>query len=91
VLNFLGYYLVPFTRLKKMQVACIEPLAIDDNKVNDSITTLMAMVESQDIPSEVAPHDASIDLSRSMVKGENLQNAEIEGSITNGLFNHIFD
>jgi hypothetical protein len=62
VLNFLGYYLVPFTRLKKMQVPCIEPLAIDDNKVNDSITTLMAMVEGQDIPSEVAPHDASIDL-----------------------------
>jgi hypothetical protein len=45
-----------------MQVPCIEPLAIDDNKVNDSITTLMAMVEGQDIPSEVAPHDASIDL-----------------------------
>lgn len=74
-----------------MQVPCIEPLAIDDNKVNDSITTLMAMVEGQDIPSEVAPHDASIDLWRSMVKGENLQNAKIEGSITNGLFNHIFD
>ncbi len=42
-----------------MQVPCIEPLAIDDNnKVNDSIITLMIVVEGQDTPSEVVPHDA---------------------------------
>jgi hypothetical protein len=88
VLNFLGYYLVPFTRLKKMQAPCSEPLAIDDNnKVNYSIT----MVEGQDIPSEVVPHDASIDPSRLMVKGEDLQNAKLEISITNGLSSHIFN
>ncbi len=75
-----------------MQTLCIEPLAIDDNnKVNDSIITLIAVVESQDTPSEVVFHDASIDLSRSVVEGENLQNAEVEGSITNGLPGHIFN
>jgi hypothetical protein len=93
VLNFSGYYLVPSTRLKKMQAPCNEPLAIDDNnKVNDSITTLLiAMVEGQDIPSEVVPHDASIDPSRLVAKGEDLQNAKLKISITNGLSSHIFN
>jgi hypothetical protein len=75
-----------------MQTPCIEPLTIDDNnKVNDSITTLIAVVEGQDTPSEVVLHDASIDPLRSVVVGENLQNAEVEGSIMDGLFGHIFN
>lgn len=75
-----------------MQVPCIEPLAIDDNnKVNDSITTLIVVVKGQDIPSEVVPYDASIDPSRLVAKGEDLQNAEVERSIADGLSNHMFN
>jgi hypothetical protein len=75
-----------------MQAPCIEPSAIDDNnKVNHSITTLIALVEGQDTPSEIMPHDASIDPSRLVVEGEDLQNVEVEGSIINGLFAHIFN
>ncbi len=37
-----------------MQGPWIKPLAIDDsNKVNDLVTTLIVVVEGQDIPSEV--------------------------------------
>jgi hypothetical protein len=43
-----------FTRLKRMKVPCIKPLAIDDNnKVYDLTTVLIVVVESQDIPNEV--------------------------------------
>ncbi len=60
-----------------MQVSCIEPLAIDDNnKVDDSTNALIVVVEGQDIPNEVMPLNASIDPSRLMVEGENLQSAE---------------
>jgi hypothetical protein len=51
----------------------------------------MTVVEGQDTPSEVVPHDASINPSRSVAEGEDLQNVKIEGSITNGLFGHIFN
>jgi hypothetical protein len=67
--------MVPFTKLKRMQVPCIEPLVIDDNnKVDDSTNTLIVVVEGQDIPNEVVPPDASIDPSRLMAKGEDIQN-----------------
>jgi hypothetical protein len=37
-----------------MKVPCIKPLAIDgNNKVDDSTTLLIVMVEGQDIPNEV--------------------------------------
>jgi hypothetical protein len=64
-------------KLKRMQVPCIKPLAIDDsNKVNDSTNALIVVVEGQDIPNEVLPLDASIDPSRLLVEGEDLQSAE---------------
>jgi hypothetical protein len=60
-----------------MQVPCIEPLVIDDNnKVDDSTNTLIVVVEGQDIPNEVVPPDASIDPSRLMAKGEDIQNTK---------------
>ncbi len=69
--------MVPFTKLKRMQVPCIEPLVIDDNnKVDDSTNTLIVVVEGQDIPNEVVPPDASIDPSRLMAKGEDIQNTK---------------
>jgi len=69
--------MAPFTKLRKMQVPCIKPLAIDDsNKVDDSTNALIVMVEGQDIPNEVMPLDASIDPSRLMVEGEDLQSAD---------------
>jgi hypothetical protein len=62
----------------------IKPLAIDDsNKVDDLITTLIVVVEGQDIPSEVMFPNASIDLLRSMAEGEDLQSAEVDRSIAN--------
>jgi len=46
--------MAPFTRLKRMKVPCIKPLAIDENnKVDDSTLVLIVVVESQDIPNEV--------------------------------------
>jgi len=37
-----------------MKVPCIKPLAIDDNnKVDDSTTLLIMVVEGQDTPNEV--------------------------------------
>jgi len=64
-------------KLRRMQVPCIKPLAIDDsNKVDDSTNALIVMVEGQDIPNEVVPLDASIDLSRLVVEVEGLQSAE---------------
>jgi hypothetical protein len=69
--------MAPFMKLKRMQVPCIKPLAIDDsNKVDDSTNALIVVVEGQDIPNEVLPLDASIDLSRLMVEGEDLQSVE---------------
>ncbi len=66
-----------FTKLKRMQVPCIEPLTIDDNhKVNDSTNVVIVVVECQDIPNEVTPPDSSIDPSRLVVEGEDLQCAE---------------
>jgi hypothetical protein len=37
--------MAPFTRLKRMKVPCIKPLAIDDNKVDDSTIVLIVVVE----------------------------------------------
>ncbi len=69
--------MAPFMKLRRMQVSCIEPLAIDDNnKVDDSTNALIVVVEGQDIPNEVMPLHASIDPSRLMVEGENLQSAK---------------
>ncbi len=69
--------MAPFMKLRKLQVPCIKPLAIDDsNKVDDSTNALIVMVEGQDIPNEVVPLDASIDPSRLVVEGEDLQSAE---------------
>jgi hypothetical protein len=46
--------MAPFTRLKRMKVPCIKPLAVDDNnKVNDSTIVLIMVVKGQDIPNEV--------------------------------------
>jgi hypothetical protein len=46
--------MAPFTRLKRMKVPCIKPLAIDDNnKVDDSTIVLIVMVKGQDIPNEI--------------------------------------
>jgi hypothetical protein len=46
--------MAPFTRLKRMKVPCIKPLAVDDNnKVNDSTIVLIVVVKGQDIPNEV--------------------------------------
>jgi hypothetical protein len=65
-----------------MQAPCIKPLPINDNnKVNDSTIKLIIVVEGQDIPNELVPHDASIDPSRSMAKGEDLRSVKVEGSI----------
>jgi hypothetical protein len=64
-------------KLRRMQVPCIEPLAIDDNnKVDDSTNALIVVVEGEDIPNEVVPLDASIDPSRLVVEVEDLQSAE---------------
>jgi hypothetical protein len=69
--------MAPFTKLRKIQVPCIEPLAIDvSNKVNDSTNALIVMVEGQDIPNEVVPLDALIDPSRLVVEDEDLQSVE---------------
>jgi hypothetical protein len=60
-----------------MQVPCIKPLAIDDsNKFDNSTNTLIVVVEGQDIPNEVVPFHASIDPSRLVVEGEDLQSVE---------------
>ncbi len=65
--------------LRRMQAPCIKPLPINDsNKVNNSTITLIVVVEGQDIPNELVPHNASIDLSRSMAKGEDLQSVTIK-------------
>jgi hypothetical protein len=46
--------MAPFMKLKRMKAPCIKPLTIDDNnKVDDSTTVLIEVVESQDIPNEV--------------------------------------
>ncbi len=69
--------MAPFTKLRKIQVPCIEPLAIDvSNKVDDSTNALIVMVEGQDIPNEVVPLDALIDPSRLVVEDEDLQSVE---------------
>ncbi len=69
--------MAPFMKLRRMQVPCIEPLAIDDNnKVDDSTNALIVVVEGEDIPNEVVPLDASIDPSRLVVEVEDLQSAE---------------
>ncbi len=69
-------------KLKRMHILCMKPLTINDNnKVNDSTTTLIVMVKVQDIPNELVPPNASIDPSISMAKGENLQSVKVEGSI----------
>jgi hypothetical protein len=69
--------MAPFTKLKRIQVPCIKPLTIDDkNKVNDSTNVIIVVVECQDIPNEVVPPDSSIDPSRLVVEGEDLQSAE---------------
>jgi hypothetical protein len=62
----------PFTKLKRMQVLCIKPLAINDKKVNDSTNALITVVECQDISNEVM----SLDPSRLVVEGEDLQSVE---------------
>jgi hypothetical protein len=36
-----------------MKVPCIKPLAVDDNKVDDSTIVLIVVVKGQDIPNEV--------------------------------------
>jgi len=60
-----------------MQIPCIKPLVIDDNnEVNDSTNALIVVVEGQDIPNEVVLPNASIDPSRLMAEGEDLQSAE---------------
>jgi hypothetical protein len=66
----------PFTRLRRMQVPRIESLAIYDSNKVDSTNTLIVVVEGQDIPNEVVPFHASIDPSRLVVKGEDLQSVE---------------
>ncbi len=69
-----------------MQAPCIKPLPINDsNKVDDSTITLIAVVESQDIPNELVPPNAPIDPSRSMAQGEDLQNVKVEGSIVDAI------
>jgi len=69
--------MAPFMKLRRMQVPCIEPLAIDDsNKVDDSTNALIVVVEVQDIPNEVMPFHASIDPSRLVVEGEDLRNVK---------------
>ncbi len=69
--------MAPFMKLKRMQVPCIEPLAVDDNnKVNDSTTVLIVVVECQNTPNEVMPLDPSIDPSRLVVEGEDIQSAK---------------
>jgi len=69
--------MAPFMKFRRMQVPCIEPLAIDDNnKIDDSTNALIVVVESQNIPNEVVLLDASIDPSKLVVEGEDLQSAE---------------
>ncbi len=69
--------MAPFMKLRRMQVPCIELLAINDNnKVDDSTSALIVVVEGEDIPNEVVPFDASIDPSRLVVEVEDLQSAE---------------
>jgi len=69
--------MAPFTKLKRMQVPCIEPLIIDDsNKVDDSTNALIVVVEGQDIPNEVVPPNAPIDPSRLTTENEDLQSAK---------------
>ncbi len=68
-------------KLRRMQAPCIEPLPINDNnKVDDSTITLIVVVEGQDIPNELMFFYASIDPSRSMAKGKDLQSVKVEGS-----------
>jgi hypothetical protein len=46
--------MAPFTRLERMKVPCIKPLAIDDNsKVDESTIVLIVVVKGQDIPNEI--------------------------------------
>jgi hypothetical protein len=71
-------------KLRRMQAPNIKPLPINDNnKVNDSTITLITVVEGQDIPNELVRPNASIDLSKSLAKGEDLQCVKVKGSIVN--------
>jgi hypothetical protein len=72
-----------------MKVPCINPLAIDDNnKVDDSTTSLIVVVEGQDIPNELVSPYALIELSRLVVKGEDLQRQKLKDLLWMEQSNH---